>query len=176
MTFRSSARIGFFLTFVTLFFSGCVTSTGVVKTGPDTYMISHSEKGTKLGGAMKAAAITEALKFCESQGKVLKIISSSQKDMVPFTSDAYAEIHFKCLDPNDPETKTSTETGNLANRLFKGDENNRNISIDVEKKEINATPKDPYAELEKLGNLLQKGLITKEEFETEKKKLLGGKK
>lgn len=38
---------------------------------------------------------------------------------------------------------------------------------------IQAESTDPYAELEKLGNLKDKGLISQEEFDAKKKQLLG---
>ncbi len=152
--------------------TGCVSSSGVVQTGPDTYMISHSEKGTKLGPAMKAAALVEANEYCKSRGKIMKVIGSSQKDMVLFTSDAYAEIHFKMLDPVDSEATASTDTGSISRRVFMGDEHYQTISFEVDKKETTVIPKDSLAEIEKLGDLLKKGLITQEEFDAEKKKLL----
>jgi hypothetical protein len=152
--------------------TGCVSSSGVVPTGPDTFMVSHSEKGTKLGPAMKAAALEEANAYCKSRGKVMKVIGSSQKDMVLFTSDAYAEVHFKALDPNDPEATAPTDTGLLTNRVFKGDEHYQSVSVEIDKRETNAAAKDTLAEIERLGDLLKKGLITQEEFDSEKKKLL----
>lgn len=151
----------------------CVSSSEIVKTGPDTYMISRSEKGFRgASSCVKAAALAEADKWCQKQGKVMKVISSSQKDMVPFTSDAYAEIHFKALDPNDPELKQPTDTGPLKNRVFRGDENNQSYSVDIQMSKTGSDKTDRYTEILKLGELREKGLITEEEFEREKVKLL----
>lgn len=156
-----------------LLLQACTSSSGVVKTGPDTYMISRSEKGFKgTSGAVKAAALAEANHWCQTHGKVMKVISSSQKDMVPMTSDASAEIHFKALDPNDPETKSSTDSIGLDNKVFRGSENVNRFSFEGEIRKKTITSKDRYSELLKLGELRDKGLITKEEFEKEKKKLL----
>ena len=91
-----------------IFLGGCVTlfttSTGVVPIGQDTYMISRTEKGF-IGSSskVKAEAMKEANQFCESQGKKIHVVSTSQKDMVPFTSDAQAEIQFMCLNSSDAE-------------------------------------------------------------------------
>ena len=38
----------------------------------------------------------------------MKVIKTVQKDMKPFRSDAYAEVYFKSLDPDDPELKQPT--------------------------------------------------------------------
>jgi len=41
------------------------------------------------------------------------------------------------------------------------------------KKKVEEKKNDPLAELEKLAKLLDKGIITKEEFDFKKKKILG---
>ena len=78
--------------------SGCASTSGVVPMGGDNYMISRSEKGfDTTGSRVKAAAYKEANEFCSSRRGKLEIIKSTQKDMVPFTSDAQSEIEFRCL-------------------------------------------------------------------------------
>lgn len=135
--------------------TACTSSSGVVRTGPETYMISRTEKGFKgSSGVVKAAALDEANRYCESRGKVMKLISTSQKDMVPFKSDASAEVHFKCLDPNDPELRSSKTTET------------------TEEKRTDPKQADLYGELSKLDELRKKGLLTDAEFQEEKKKLL----
>jgi hypothetical protein len=89
-----------------LILTACASSSGVVPIGKDTYMISRTQKGfSGSSGKVKAEAFKEANQFCESQGKKLQIVSTSQKDMVLFTSDPSAEIQFMCLDAQDPELK-----------------------------------------------------------------------
>jgi len=85
------------LIFILIVLTGCVRTSGVVPIGDDTYMISRSHKGVDLTGSMvKAEAIKEANQYCEEIGKELKIINATHKDMVPFKSDAQAEIEFQC--------------------------------------------------------------------------------
>ena len=75
----------------------CVRNSGVVAINDGAYLISRSEKGFDVTGSrVKADAIKKAHKFCDKQGKSLHLISTHQKDMVPFTSDAQAEIQFTC--------------------------------------------------------------------------------
>lgn len=77
---------------------GCMSSSGVVMTGDDTYMISRSEKGFDATGArVKADAIKEANDYCSLKGKNIKLVSSSHQDMKPFRADAQATIEFKCV-------------------------------------------------------------------------------
>lgn len=65
--------------------------------GDDTYMIARTEKALDSSGSkVKAAAIKEANQFCADKGKKFVVIKSTQKDMVPFRSDAQAELEFKC--------------------------------------------------------------------------------
>jgi len=81
-----------------LLVSACANTSGVVPLGDDSFLISRSEKGFDVtGSAVKADAIKEANKYCESKNEVIKIIKVTQKDMVPFKSDAQAEIEFKCI-------------------------------------------------------------------------------
>lgn len=78
---------------------GCVSSSGVVMTGKDSYMISRSEKGFDTTGArVKADAIKEANEYCSSKGKYVELMRSDHQDMKPFRSDAQATIEFKCVE------------------------------------------------------------------------------
>ncbi|MCL2910775.1 hypothetical protein [Shewanella aquimarina] len=80
-----------------LILTACAQSSGVVPLGGDSYMISRSEKGFDVtGSAVKADALKEANSYCQAQGKELQLIKAVPKDMVPFRSDAQAEIEFKC--------------------------------------------------------------------------------
>jgi uncharacterized protein YaaQ len=81
-----------------IFITACASTSGVISIGNDTYMISRSEKGVDITGSrVKADAIKEANEYCLSKNKKIEIIKSTQKDMVPFKSDAQAEIEFKCI-------------------------------------------------------------------------------
>jgi len=78
--------------------SACANTSGVVPVGNDAFMISRSQKGFDVtGSAVKADAIKEANEFCVAKKMKIKIIKTTQKDMVPFKSDAQAEIEFQCI-------------------------------------------------------------------------------
>jgi hypothetical protein len=75
----------------------CSTTSGVVPSGKDTYLISRSEKGfDKTGARVKAAIFKEASDFCAESGKTMEVIKANEKDMVPLRSDAQAEVKFRC--------------------------------------------------------------------------------
>ena len=81
-----------------LLVSSCANTSGVVPLGDDSFLISRSEKGFDVtGSAVKADAIKEANKYCKLKNETIEIIKITQKDMVPFKSDAQAEIEFKCV-------------------------------------------------------------------------------
>lgn len=85
------------LVLAVLVVSGCARTSGIVPIGDDTYMISRSKKGFDVtGSAVKADALKEANAHCAAMNKTLKVIKATEKDMVPFRSDAQAEIEFQC--------------------------------------------------------------------------------
>jgi hypothetical protein len=76
---------------------GYAHDAGVVPIGNGTFMISKSEWGIEHTGAtVKADALKEAGAFCMKQQKDLEVVNSSQQDMVPFKSEAQAEVEFRC--------------------------------------------------------------------------------
>ena len=90
-------KISLLVIFV-LMASSCTSTSGVIPMGDNKYLISRSEKGfDTTGSAVKADAIREANTFCVGKNMTLKVIEKTQKDMVPFKSDAQAEITFTCI-------------------------------------------------------------------------------
>lgn len=86
-----------------IFLIGCTTSSGPVPVGQGVFMIARTQKSFVGSSApVKAAAIAEADKYCQSQGKAMVLLKTVQKDMKPMQSDAYAEVYFKCVATNDP--------------------------------------------------------------------------
>lgn len=139
--------------------SGCASSSGIVRTGQDTYLIARTEE--RFDGSsnnVKATVLKQASRYCENCGKTIKVISTSQKDMIPFKSDATAEVQFMCLEVNDPRLK-AVEFGAIQ-------QSTQGIKTDIDN---NFTLE---AKLKTLNKLLSNGLITKNEFDEQKKKLL----
>lgn len=83
---------------------GCSTTSGVVSTGPDTYMISRTQWGFRGPGLIKAAAIQEADAYCKKRGKAILVIKTVETGL-KFGTEPGAEVYFKMLDSNDPELK-----------------------------------------------------------------------
>ncbi|MEM5276699.1 hypothetical protein VSR17_16865 [Cupriavidus taiwanensis] len=77
--------------------TGCATSTGIVATGKDTYMLG--DQGGMFdytGSQVKAKLYGEAAKFCASKGMGMSPLASSGQDssMLQYAS---AEVQFQCV-------------------------------------------------------------------------------
>lgn len=151
--------------------AGC---NGVVQLSPDTYMANCDSKAGVFASMSKLKATTIALAndYANKQGKIAIAISIKETRSIPFTFRWSAiEYQFRLVDPNDSAAK-STALGAGKNGLSE--------SVDP----VAATPSPPtqeaqendiYTQLIRLEELRTKGIITQEEFEEQKKKILAGK-
>jgi len=81
--------------------TSCVTSTGVMPFGPDTFTVTVESEEMGMGAAQKKA-IDDATKFCQSEGRRFQPIDSSLA--TSDDKDVYS-LTFRCLDENAPEYK-----------------------------------------------------------------------
>lgn len=80
-----------------LILAGC-SSTGVVSTGSDTYMVAKSGGGPGASGAeMSAGLYREANAFCAEQKKQFVKINVTEQDNMPFVRLANAKLEFRCV-------------------------------------------------------------------------------
>ena len=152
--------------------TGCMNP-GIVRLSPDTYMLSREAHGGIFASpaALKAGVIIDANKFAEDQGKVAIPISSKEKPMGPGPAQwASFEYQFRVVDKNDPEVRR-TSLDPRPNIVI---EKTERINADIKTKDQTDRPKDVYTELLKLDDLRKRGIITEEEFQAQKKKLLSG--
>ena len=77
--------------------TGC-SSTGVVSTGSDTYMVAKSGGGPGASGAeISADLYREANTFCAKQTKQFVKINVTEQDNKPFVRLANAKLEFRCV-------------------------------------------------------------------------------
>lgn len=79
--------------------AGCVSNPGVIKTGPNSYMVSRQGK-TGLAGiaGLRAKAMGDANAFCAQQGKQAQMVGTSQSSGVPILGNfPRADISFTCV-------------------------------------------------------------------------------
>ena len=140
---------------------------GVVKLSDNTYVVSR----TSAAGAftnmakLRAETIREANVFAASQGKVAVVISD--RETVPHTGFPSYEYQFRLVDPDDVRAAD-------AELSLRGESHTENINADIHTTDETEKSEDVYAELLKLDDLRERGILTQAEFETEKKKLLEG--
>ena len=82
-----------------LLLAACASS-GVVPTGPDSFMIAKSEWGFTSGSVHKARLLQEASDFCRSSGRQMVVTTTNQND-VSFGKTPAAEVQFRCVSPTD---------------------------------------------------------------------------
>lgn len=149
-----------YISIVSMLVSGCAVNSGVLKISEDTYKVSRqAATGFEGSSGIRDGALQEANEFCAKQGKCLKVILiGGHHPPYIFGNFPKVDIQFKCLSPNDPELKQrDLET----------------IQQSGQGKDIGAYNSDELVnKLKTLNKLLSDGLITKNEFEQRKQKLL----
>lgn len=93
----------YFFLAIFIFTIGC-TTTGVIPTGKDSYMIARDGGGL---GTLKAKNLTDANIYCKDQGKVMQATAS--QDLQGFAaSPNHSELQFMCLNDGDSRLKNGT--------------------------------------------------------------------
>jgi hypothetical protein len=135
---------------------GCASSSvsKMVRKGDNTYTMTREagnafERNTE---HLKALVREDAAKFCARQGRELKVIDLTTDK--PFFSTGYAKatIVFKALKPGEVDQAAARTAVADAGAITSADE--------------------LYAELTKLDELRKKGILTDQEFQSEKQKVL----
>ncbi len=85
----------FFVVSLSLF-SGCGSSTGIVKLDDNLYITSKTDMMVGSGTKLKMSLYPGAVDFCQSMGKKMEVVSTQQSDMDENKSWAGAELQFRC--------------------------------------------------------------------------------
>jgi hypothetical protein len=170
MKWNSLAWFVIIMLFVVAAFTGC-KSTDIVQLSPDTYMITVEDHAGIFGGSaakLKDKTIREANAFAESKGKIAIPVAMKGTPVGGFRDWASFEYQFMVLDKNDPQALRTSLVPRPDIVVQKTDK----ISADIRTKDETDKKLDLYTELTKLDDLRKKGLITDQEFESQKQKLL----
>jgi len=134
----------------------------VVSMGNNTYSIKVEAKNAlhRDVDVLRTEANEAAASYCAEHGKALKLVSLTDKVPAFGLGYAYAKITFKALNPGDPEL-TAPAAAAPGGPGY--------VAAPVERR---LTTDELYNELVKLDDLRKKGILTDEEFQAEKKKLL----
>jgi hypothetical protein len=157
---------------------GCASTSAVARApealamGNNTYSITRVAKHAldRDIDALKAQAMEDATRFCAARGKQLKVVSMTEEK--PWLTFGYfkAKIVFKALNAGDAEL-----TGEPA--PVAGSERPTYTAVSQQPappavSEKLVTTGDLYAALTQLDDLRKKGILTEEEFQSEKQKIL----
>ena len=144
----------------------------VVVLGANTYSITRAAKNGfhRDVEELKALAMEDATRFCAARGKQLKVVSMTQEK--PWFSMGYckAKIVFKALDAGDPELAAEAVPVSGSGRIVYIATSQAPAPVVVREKPLNTS--ELYAALTQLDDLRKKGILTEEEFQSEKQKVL----
>jgi len=164
----SLSRRGAFALSILVTLLGCA-SPDPTMISPGVYMISRTSAAGSVFANMaqlKADTIESANKFAESKGKIA--VAVSLRDERPIPGFPLVEYQFRLADPGTVGDSTV---------MLRKDPNitiqqNDNVTIKPDQSTPREPQKDLYTELLKLEDLKKRGLLTEDEFQAQKRKLL----
>ena len=118
-------------------------------------------------GTIRRAAYEDVREFAESKEKLAQVISVNE---VPagFAVWPQVEIRFRLVDESELGNADAVDARRKTSIVFDASGN----PIDIETTSVNSSPEEVYKALQKLGDLREGGVLTEEEFQKEKAKLL----
>jgi hypothetical protein len=137
----------------------------IVSLGHDTYALTRwANNGfTRNTEKLQSQALEDAAAYCARLHKELKIVSTTTaRPLIPLTGFASAKVVFKALDANDPELHAPVAASAPGAAT----------PVVAENAAPRTTTDALYSDLMKLDDLRKRGLLTEEEFQAQKKKLL----
>lgn len=84
--------------FACLMLAGCVTTTDIVSTGPDTYLVVGHASGGMNSGKGHVAAIGKANAFCAQKHLVAQVVTMEQVGNASVFGES-DNITFRCVSP-----------------------------------------------------------------------------
>jgi hypothetical protein len=125
---------------------------------------------------LKAEALDEAAAYCANLHKELKVISATtSKPRVMLTGYAKAKVVFKALDAQDPELRApvAAETSAMtAPSMASSSMAAGTPAPATESAPARSSTDALYSDLTKLDELRKRGILTDDEFQAQKKKVL----
>lgn len=157
----------FLLTMAAL--TGCVSSSDILSTGPDTYTISAGARAGFSTVGVREKVYKEANEFCAKKGLVMVPVSFKARPGELGRHPPSADLTFRALKPGDPAIANAQAVADADETVAVS----QNVKVSVDDK--TKKQQDVYSELLKLDDLKKKGILTEAEFEVEKQKLLQAK-
>ncbi len=94
---------------ITIVGAGCVTMTSPVPAGKDTYMMGlGAGSGFSSDADLLARTVQSAGVFCASQGRAIKVVSTSSSGVQAWTPKSN-QVLFKCVPSPSPATSSAPQ-------------------------------------------------------------------
>ncbi len=151
---------------VVTLFCGCSSTSHIMAATGGAYTVSISgTTGFTPLGRLRKRAYEEANQFAQSKGKIAEVISVNE---IPeaFGRWPQVDLRFRLASPDEEIREPIVSVGHQATHDALGNITDENVDI------RQASDKDFYRKLTELGELKNKGLLTDEEFQREKDKLI----
>ncbi len=147
----------------------------IVPLGNNTYALTRwAETGfARNREKLKNKALEDAAAYCAKMHKELKVLSTEAKrPLVPLTGFAYAKVVFKALDANDPELHAPVVAATPVASSAVIPPERAPIPAAIDKTPPRSETDALYRDLLELDDLRKRGLLTEEEFQVKRKKLV----
>ncbi len=150
-------------------FSQISSNSSVMPMGNGIYIVSkHGSTGFTPLGKLRKKAYDAANDFAKENNAIAEVVSVNE------TKAGYAvwpqvDLKFRLVKQSDKVANTNAISVTVSSGY---DANGQKTDGQIILKNPNQDEKDKLEKLEKIGKLYKDGILTKEEFETEKKKLL----
>ena len=144
----------------------------IVALGHDTYALTRwANNGfTRKTEKLKEQALEDAAAYCAKLHRELKVVSTSEAHpAIPLTGFASAKVVFKALDAADPELRAPVLAGTEA---IPGTVAPAPAPVVIPSAAPRSETNALYRDLLDLDDLRKRGLLTEEEFQAKRKKLV----
>jgi hypothetical protein len=152
-----------------MMFSGCTTTSSVMAAPGGTYTVTKAgTTGFTSVGTLKKDAYDAANEFAASKGMIAEVIAVNETP-AGFARFPQVDLRFRLVTAESRAAGTKAPViaiESQAGHDAMGNATQSETTVEVTK------DKDFYAELKKLGELRKDGLLTEEEFQKEKQRLL----
>lgn len=153
---------------IALILVGCTSPSSVMPMSNGIYTLTKSAPtGFTPLGTIRRAAYEDINEFARSKGKFAQVVSVNE---VPagFARWPQVEVRFRLVDERQLNLSSSPDKTTQLSMVYDSTGN----PIDIQRTETDTSDEDTYESLRKLGELRDSGVLTEEEFQKEKEKLL----
>ena len=166
---KSSILRAIVVTMVCVAITGCTTTSEVMAAAGGAYTVTKAGKsGFTSVGSLRKDAYEQANEFAKSKGMIAEVISVNETP-AGFARFPQVDLKFRLVTAaaRDASVKApAVAVQSQANHDAMGNTTQAETTVELAKE------KDFYAEMKKLGELKKDGLLTEEEFQREKQRLL----